>query len=142
MRERLASGRARSDMLLAGAEAFGDPLGALLCRGLDNGHWPSLKKAQTVLARNVVSRRCDGQASRAAQYVLLRLADQRCNGCKGLKHVVSESGVYTACLPCNATGITGDRPHWWSKIHQLILIDALTAIGRHLARTRAQVVES
>lgn len=143
MRERLASGRARSDMLLAGAEAFGDPLGALLCRGLDNSDRPSLARAKWVLAGNATKRENVGipQATQAAHHVIVRLNNQRCEACDGRRMQVSATGVYSACLACNATGLVGVDPGWWKRLHQSILIEALAAVGRHLARTRAQMYE-
>lgn len=139
MRERLAVARSTgSDMETCAASAFGDPLGNLLLRGIDNRDSLSLRRAKFVLARHLTthSHMSIIMAARTAREVLVHLADQRCGFCQGQQFIRQESSV-RACPTCQGSGLAGQLPVHWRKYHLLVLRVAQAAMGRALAQARA-----
>jgi hypothetical protein len=118
--------------------AFGDQIGGLLLRWLDNDDIQARLQAKSALATNAARRiktpilRCNA----AAHHVLEYLKHQRCSGCGGRKQKISLTGVYEACLQCNATGLTGHPPLHWGKLPHSILRDAQARMGSYLAAAR------
>jgi hypothetical protein len=125
----------------AGAEAFGDPVGALLLRGIDNDHLPSLLRAKGVLGSDAAARERISilKANKAAHAVVYHLRDQRCPKCKGNRYERTDLGAQKACIACNASGFMVLGKDHWTHLHYQVLSDALARIGRHLQRCRAQL---
>jgi hypothetical protein len=141
MREFLATARARSNMLAAGAEAFGNRLGALYLRGIDNGHAESLRLAKAQSARDAARtyKLPILQANKAAHAVVMNLCDQRCPQCKGQRYELTAFGAAKACSICNASGFMMLGKDHWTELHYQVLNAALAAIGAHLKACRAQL---
>ena len=137
LREKLAVARSRSNMEVCAAAAFGDPLGNLLLRGIDNQDGSTLRRAKFVLSGNLV-RRAHLHIIRAnpiVSEVLAYFIDQRCPTCEGQRYVRVEATV-RACHACAATGLLGAVPVTWGKYHRLVLFYAQGAIGRTLDTVR------
>jgi hypothetical protein len=126
VREKLAIARSRSHMDTCASEAFGDPVGNLLLRFLDNDK-AARKFRLSTLDRNA-----------AAHHVLMFMLNQKCNDCFGRGQRISESNVYSACLACNATGLANDPPSHWVSLHHSIMRDAQARIGRNLSSAARQ----
>lgn len=118
--------------------AFGDPLGNLLLRGIDNQDGDCLRRAKWVLSRSLTNRAHMGilVANKTAQDVLSYLIDQRCHTCCGRQFVRLDTSV-RACPTCSGSGLVGALPVYWRKYHQLVLHEAQASIGRALAQARA-----
>ena len=138
MRERLAVARSTGkDMETCAAAAFGDPLGNLLLRGIDNRDGVSMRRAKWVLARHLSKHSHISIliSSRTVREVLVHLADQRCMFCMGQQFIRQESSV-RACPTCNGSGLAGQLPVHWRKYHLLVLRVAQGAMGRALKTAR------
>lgn len=140
MREKLATARARSNMETCAASAWGDPLGNLLLRGIDNGDGSSLRRAKFALARELarINQVNILIASRTVHDVLIYLADQRCPGCYGQQFIRQESSI-RACPTCEGTGLAGMVPANWREKHFIVLRMAQSSMGRTLSRARASL---
>ena len=139
MRERLAVARASGhDMETCAAAAFGDILGNLLLRGIDNRDGLSMRRAKFVLARHLSkhSHMAIIMAARTVREVLVHLADQRCGFCAGHQFIRQESSV-RACPTCEGSGLAGRLPVHWRKYHMLVLRVAQGAMGRAASQARA-----
>ena len=137
MREKLAVARSRSNMEVCASSAFGDPLGNLLLRGIDNQDGSTLRRAKFVLSGNLV-RRAHLPMIRANLIVsdaLAYLINQRCPTCEGQRYIHVDATV-RACAACAATGLLGALPVYWGKYHRLVLFDAQGAMGRALETAR------
>jgi DnaJ-class molecular chaperone len=125
------------------SEAFGDPVGNLLLRFLDNHHAASGRQAKRALsdkaARKFRLSTLDRNA--ATHHVLMFMFNQKCNDCFGRGQRISESNVYSACLACNATGLANDPPSHWVSLHHSIMRDAQARIGQSLRVAAAQYYE-
>lgn len=140
MRERLAVARARSNYHVLGAEAFADPPGVLLLRGIDNGDYDCLRRAIAVMARQL-AKRSHFEMPRAVGVVwevLAFLIDQRCPACHGRQFIQPESSI-KACPGCNARGLLGQTPVDWGGNQRRTLYAAQAAMGRALATARASL---
>ena len=138
MRERLAVARGNgSDMETCAASAFGDALGNLLLRGIDNNDGSSLRRAKFILSGNLTrhSHITILVASRTVRDVLVYLIDQRCTFCEGQQFIRQETSV-RACPTCDGAGVVGALPVYWRKYHRVVLHDARGAMGRALASAR------
>ena len=139
MRERLAVARsAGRDMDTCAAAAFGNSLGNLLLRGIDNRDLLSLRRAKFTLARHLSQHGHMSiiPAARIARDVLTYLADERCLFCLGQQFIRQESSV-RACPTCEGSGLAGQLPMHWQKYHLLVLRVAQASMGKALAQARA-----
>ena len=120
------------------AAAFGDFLGNLLLRGIDNRDGLSMRRAKFVLARHLSKHSHISIliSARTVRDVLVHLADQRCGYCAGQQFIRQESSV-RACPTCEGSGLAGRLPVHWRKYHLLVLRVAQGAMGRALAQARA-----
>ena len=136
MRERLAVARSRSDYSTVAAAAFGDPLGNLLLRGLDNDDLDCLLRAKKMLADMLCRRNAIliTRANAMAVTVLRYLKDSRCPHCEGRQFIRQES-IVRACGACDGRGLVG-MPLDWNKTQLRVLCHAQSAIGRALATAR------
>jgi hypothetical protein len=143
LREKLAIARSRSHMDTCASEAFGDPVGNLLLRFLDNHHVASGLQAKLALsdraARKFRLSTLDRNA--ATHHVLMFMLNQRCLDCLGRGQRISETSVYSACLACNATGLVAQLPSHWASLHHSIMRDAQARIGRSLASAASRYYE-
>lgn len=142
MRKRLAVARSMgnhdSDYLVCAASAFGDALGGLTLRAIDNGDRTALLRVKSVYAREAASR-CHIPylvAAKAAHRVLSYLQNSLCEVCNGHGNLSHENGVVRACSACNASGFATSKPGDWGKIHEDIFSAALMAISANLRKTR------
>ena len=139
MRERLAVARSTGhDMETCAAAAFGDMLGNLLLRGIDNRDGVSMRRAKFALARHLSKHSHISIliSARTVRDVLVHLSDQRCGFCAGQQFIRQESSV-RACPTCEGSGLAGQLPVHWRKYHLLVLRVAQGAMGRALAQARA-----
>jgi hypothetical protein len=143
MRERLAIARERSNFEVCAMTAFGDELGNLLLRGIDNFDSSSLRRAKFVLASNLSqhSRMHITRANRMVRDVLIYLIDQRCPTCSGQQFIRQDTSV-RACPSCAGAGLVGSPPMHWRKYHRLVLAEAQGSMGRAIKTAREAAKES
>lgn len=138
MRERLAVARASGhDMETCATAAFGDLLGNLLLRFIDNRDGLAGRHAKWVLARHLSKHSHISIliSARTVREVLVHLIDQRCMFCMGQQFIRQESSV-RACPTCQGSGLAGQLPVHWRKYHLLVLRVAQGAMGRALKTAR------
>jgi hypothetical protein len=143
-REFIAKARAHSRMDDCAMTAFGDHVGSLLIWWIDLGDKQARRQAKWILSGDAAQRnRVSILISNSSTHnVLDFMREQRCLGCHGRQMRISDSGVYTACLDCNATGLLRDPPTHWGKVHHSVLRDCQAHIGRllgHVANERREL---
>lgn len=138
LRERLAVARANSRFDVCAASAFGDPLGNLLLRGLDNGDLESLLSANRLLVELMRGPIGHTRANAMAASVLRYMLDSRCDACSG-RQFIRQGAAVKACSACNGMGHVGTPPQW-HRTQLRVLWHAQAAIGRALSEARARLV--
>lgn len=119
------------------AAAFGDFLGNLLLRYIDNRDGLAGRRAKWVLARHLSKHSHISIliSARTVRDVLVHLIDQRCMFCMGQQFIRQESSV-RACPTCEGSGLAGQLPVHWRKYHLLVLRVAQSAMGQALKTAR------
>ena len=144
MRERLAVARASGhDMETCASAAFGNLLGNLLLRFLDNRDGSAMRRAKYTLS-NYLTRHSHLSilvSNHIVTDVLVYLDDQRCQFCFGKQFIRQESSV-RACPTCNGSGYVGALPVYWRKYHQLVLHDAQGSMRAALKTARDAAKEA